>query len=298
MLKKLLFYLNWFYRCRFKGEKVPLNSSIIITDECNLNCVHCSVAHLGYQKQSYVAVASGIEMLYRKGSRMLVITGGEPFLWNDAKYNLDSIVKFAKALGFFRIVVCTNGTFQLESKADYLWVSLDGEAAEHNTIRGNVYTCVLDNLKKSGHKGIYINFTISALNFKTFEQSAAQIFKIKNIKGIFFHIFTPYLGSDNSLILGKEQRNVMIEKLMKIKSKHPFRVVNTFDGLKYLKNNKWKRPVWSSITVNQGQVGLCCCRKGIYDESVCSRCGCSPAVESFVLQEFKIAAVIENLRFL
>lgn len=103
---------------------------------------------------------------------------------------------------------------------------------------------------------------------------------------------------DAGLVINETQRTIVIEKLMKIKRKHPFKVVNTFDGLKYLKNNQWRRPVWSSITINQGQMGLCCCRKGIYDESVCEQCGCSPAVESFVLQEFKPTAIIENLRFL
>lgn len=298
MTKKLLFYLSWFYRCKFKGERIPLNSSIVITDECNLNCAHCSVAHLGYRKQSYRMVISDIETLYYKGSRMLVITGGEPFLWRDAEYNLDNVVEFAKELGFFRIVVCTNGTFPLESKADYLWVSLDGEASQHNVIRGNIYDIVLNNLKNSRHKGIYINFTISALNLENFEHAAMQIFNIKSVKGIFFHIFTPYIGSDMSLAIDEKLRSIVVEKLIKIKRKHPFKVVNTFDGLRYLKNSQWKRPVWSSITINQGQVGLCCCRKGIYNESVCSQCGCSPAVESFVLQEAKPAAVIENLRFL
>lgn len=298
MLKKILFYLNWFYRLKFKGEKTPLNSSVIITDDCNLHCAHCSVAHLGYPERSYQKVASDIEMLYRTGSRMLVITGGEPFLWHQGGHSLDDVIRYAKKLGFFRVVVCTNGTFDLESEADYLWVSLDGDAAEHNSIRGDFHDNVLAHLRESTHKGIYINFTVSALNHANFERSSEKIFKIRNIKGIFFHLFTPYVGSNVSLVLDERQRGAVMEKLMRIKRRHPLKVVNTFDGLKYLKSDQWKRPVGSSITVNQGEIGPCCCRKGIYNESVCRQCGCSPAVESFVLQEFKPLAVIENLRFL
>ncbi len=298
MLKKVLFYLDWFWRCKFKGEKIPLNSSVIITDDCNLHCAHCSVAHLGYPQRSYPMIASDIEVLFRKGSRMLVITGGEPFLWHDARLCLEDVIGFAKKLGFFRVVVCTNGTFELESKADYLWVSLDGEVAEHNVIRGDIYNNVLGNLRKSDHKGVYINFTVSTLNFKNFERSAEEIFRIKNVKGIFFHIFTPYIGADGRLVLDETQRKAVMETLMKIKRKHPVKTVNTFDGLKCLKSNRWERPIWSSVTVNQGEVGPCCCRRGIYDEFVCRQCGCSPAVESFVLQELKPMAVIENLRFL
>ena len=40
------------------------------------------------------------------------------------------------------------------------------------------------------------------------------------------------------------------------------------------------------------------CRKGIYDEDVCSHCGCSPAVETWILQKAIPLAVIENFRFL
>ncbi|MDD4182904.1 MAG: hypothetical protein PHT53_03685, partial [Candidatus Omnitrophica bacterium] len=222
----------------------------------------------------------------------------EPFFWKDGEYNLDDIIEFSEKLGFFRVVVCTNGTFPLQSKASYLWVSLDGQPAQHNTIRGRIYDDVLNNLNNSNHRGIYVNFTVSAVNAWNFEQAAAQIFDIKNVRGIFFHLFTPYLGSNKAMILDEKTKRSVIDKLIRIKRRHPFRVVNTFDGLKYLKRDKWRRPVWSSITINQGQLGLCCCRKGIYDETVCKECGCSPAVESFVLQEAKPAAIIENLRFL
>ena len=275
-----------------------MNSSIILTDACNLHCAHCSVAHLGYEPQTYAGVISDVKTLYGTGSRMLVITGGEPFLWRDGEHALDHVISFAKGLGFFRIVVCTNGTFALESKADFLWVSLDGEQDKHNGVRGNIYGDVLKNILESKHQGIFINFTLSRLNLDGFEKAAEKIFGIKNVRGVFFHLFTPYLGSDKSLILSEEERGAAVKALKKIKSKYPLKTVNTFDGLKLLENNQWERPIWSSVTMNRGELGSCCCRKGIYDENVCAQCGCSPAVESYVLQELKPAAILENFRFL
>lgn len=298
MLKKLLFYLTWFYRYKIKNERTPLNSSIILTDKCNLHCAHCSVAHLGYEPQSYDCAAADIKKLYLAGSRMLVITGGEPFLWQDGEHALDDVITFAKRLGFFRIVVCTNGTFALKSKADFLWVSLDGEQVKHNALRGDIHDAVVKNILESQHKGIFINFTVSNLNRDGFEKGVEKIFEMKNIRGIFFHLFTPYLGSNRSLVLSEIERKEAVDILKKIKSRHPLRTVNTFDGLKLLENNQWERPLWSSITINQGELGPCCCRKGIYDENVCAQCGCSPAVESYVLQELKPVALLENLRFL
>ncbi|MEI8344439.1 MAG: radical SAM protein [Candidatus Omnitrophota bacterium] len=298
MLKKLLFYLSWFYRCRVANEKIPLNSSLIITDECNLHCAHCTVAHLGYPKQSYQAVVDDIETLYRKGSRMLVITGGEPFLWRDGSRRLDDVIEFAGRLGFFRTVVCTNGTFELESAADYLWVSLDGYEAQHNGIRGVFYQKVVANIQRSRHKRIYINFTISAKNCATFFEAAEQILRIKNVRGIMFHLFTPYLGSDESLTLTPSQRADAVRRMLRFKWRHPVRVFNTFAGIRALRKDNWKRPIWSSITINRGEVTECCCRRGICDDRVCAACGCSPAVETWVLQTLDPMAIIENMRYL
>lgn len=86
--------------------------------------------------------------------------------------------------------------------------------------------------------------------------------------------------------------------MQKIKLRHPLKASNPFDGLKALYKNDWERPVWSSMVINQSAVSPCCCRSGIYDQSVCAQCGCSPAVETLVLQQLKPLAIIENLRFL
>ena len=298
LFHKINYYLKWGYQCKLHKKKIPLTSSIILTDKCNLRCQHCTVANLGYADSTYNEVIKDIKALYDTGPRMLVITGGEPFLWRDDSYELNDVVRYAKELGFFRVVVCTNGTFELNSDADYLWVSLDGFPKEHNAIRGDIFETVQENIIQSKHKGIYINFTISKVNLPDVEDSAEEIFKYKNVKGVLFHLCTPYIGSDESIMLDDEERNVAIKKIQRLKRRHPIKVSNTFDGINLLKGNRWVRPIWGSLVINQGEVSPCCCRKGIYDSNVCQRCGCSPAVETVALQTFQPLAAIENLRFL
>lgn len=298
MLGKIIYYLSWLIKCKVKRQKIPLTSSIIITDKCNLKCKHCIVSNLGYRKLSYYEVIRDIKTLYGTGSRMLVITGGEPFLWSDRNHTLEDVIAFVKKLGFFRIVVCTNGTFELKSNADYLWVSLDGSPEEHNQMRGSIYDKVLNNILRSKHRNIYINFTISKININNLEKSVKNMLRYKKIKGILFHLFTPYIGSDKSIMLDEKEREMAIKKIYKIKKAYPLRVSNTFDGIKTLRDNVWERPIWSSVVINQGQTGPCCCRKGIYNAEVCENCGCSPAVETLVLQQLRPLAIIENLRFL
>ncbi|RQW86858.1 MAG: radical SAM protein [Geobacter sp.] len=299
MLAKYLYYLKWGFRTLVHKEKIPLNSSIILTDECNLDCRHCIVSNLGYSRQSLYEVEKDIRVLYETGARVLVITGGEPFIWKDQEGNtVEDVVSTAKNMGFFRVVVCTNGTCSLESSADYLWVSLDGSEDKHNFIRGSTYSHVVENITRSRHKGIHINFTISSNNLGSFPAVAENILAIPNVKGILFHLYTKYLGGSESLVLEAEERQQALRNLRNFKFRHPFAVFNTFSGIAALTKDNWARNTYASVTINRGILSECCCRIGIYDEDVCRHCGCTPAVETWVLQTFKPSAIIENIKYI
>jgi len=298
-VNKLLYYLVWAFRCRLLGERIPLTSSLIITDECNLNCQHCTVAHLGYRHLSYDSVCREIHRLYDLGSRVIVLSGGEPFVWRDHAKHLDDVIEYARELGFFRILVCTNGTAKLKSSADYLWVSVDGIADDHDAIRGEgAHASVVRNIAGSKHPRIYVNFVISTENMERFEAAAEEILAIRNVHGILFHLFTPYIDADRSLLLNDEQRCKVLTRLSRLKRHHPLGVVNTFAGLRALRGNHWPRPLWSSVTMNQGVISPCCCRYGIYDETVCDAGNCTTAVETHVLERMRPLAMLEWLRFL
>jgi len=295
----LLYYLNWIFETRINKNRIPLNSSIILTDECNLHCRHCTVAHLGYPKQNFSSVTEDIDNLYNLGSRMLVITGGEPFLWrDDSGKNVEDVVRYARSMGFFRVVICTNGTLPLQSGADFLWVSLDGFQEEHESLRGSIYGKVVANIARSHHRGIFINFTISNGNERHFEKSAEKILSLPNVRGILFHLYTKYIGGNDSLSLQDSTRANILRRLAAFKKRHPLRTFNTFAGLHAMIKNNWQRGTWASVTINQGQLTECCCRSGISNDSVCHECGCSPAVETWVLASLKFSAFIENLRYL
>lgn len=61
----------------------PLVGSIILTDRCNLSCRHCAVNNITGRIYSYAQVRSDMETLYHQGIRILLLYGGEPFLWKD-----------------------------------------------------------------------------------------------------------------------------------------------------------------------------------------------------------------------
>ena len=289
--------------CRLGRRRIPLTATLILTDRCNLHCRHCTVAHLGYPLRTYAQVAEDLEALYRTGARSLVITGGEPYEWRDGEHSLEEVVQFARRLGFFRIVVCTNGTHPLQSGADYLWVSLDGDAPAHDALRSSgphqsVYECVVRNLAASAHPHLHVNHTITSLNAAGLEKTLEHMLDLPGVRRVMIHLFTPYLGSDRSLLLDASTRADVIARLRRLKRRHPLRLTNTLSGLRALTRDRWPRPIWSSVTICRGMLGSCCCRLGIYDEEVCRACGCTPAVECYVLERLRPLAVLENLRFL
>jgi len=299
LFKKVAYYISWIIKWKIFLKKIPLTCSIILTDKCNLSCKHCIVSRLGYEDQKLEDVKQDIKRLYDGGCRMLVITGGEPFLWEDGDYALNDIINYTREIGFFRVVVCTNGTLELNSNADYLWVSLDGLEEENDKIRGEgVYKKVMENISKSSHNKIYINFVISKITIQNLENSIESMLSNKKIKGILLHLFTPYIGLTNEMGLDSLEREKAISKMWKIKKKHPWKVLNTFTGIRALEENSWERPIHSSVVINRGKIALCCCREGIYNKEVCKNCGCTPAIETWVLEKLKPMALIENLRLL
>jgi len=300
---RLAYYARWVVACRLGRRRIPLTASLILTDRCNLHCRHCTVAHLGYPLRTFPEVVGDLEALYRTGARMLVITGGEPYEWRDGARTLEDVVRAARRLGFFRIVVCTNGTHPLESGADYLWVSLDGDEAAHDALRAadrqqGVYESVVRHLAASRHPRIHLNHTVTSPNAAGLDQTIERLLALPGVGGVLVHLFTPYLGADRSLRLDAATRAEVIARLRRLKRRHPLRITNTCSGLRALARNRWPRPIWSSITSCRGALSPCCCRLGIYDEEVCRACGCTPAVESYVLERLRPLAVLENLRFL
>jgi MoaA/NifB/PqqE/SkfB family radical SAM enzyme len=298
LIRKAGHFGAWAVGCRLLGQRRPLTSSLIISDKCTLRCKHCTVTDLGYPDLTLADLRRDVDTLHELGSRVLIITGGEPFLWRHGRHGLDDVVAHAHRRGFFRVVVCTNGTLPLSSSADYLWVSLDGSPRVHDGVRGEGFERVWRNIQQSAHPRIYVNYTASRLNAHGLEQAFEQMAASPAIRGVMFHLFTPVLGSDQGLALEGEQRRAVVRRLLRLKRRHPLRVTNTYDGLRALRDDAWQRPVWSAVVINQGQLTSCCCRDGLFDAQTCALCGCTPAMETWVLQQLRPLALLENLRFL
>ena len=114
---------------------VHLHPSLI----CNLSCSHCYSTSSPRRRQALGVepVLSNLAFLANQGYRVLSVSGGEPFLYQD----LVRLVEGAHSTGL-RVHVITNGTVrlpkQLQNKPDFfdlVAVSLDGAPDRHDRIR-------------------------------------------------------------------------------------------------------------------------------------------------------------------
>lgn len=294
-MKEFFYLTNWFIQTKFFKKKMPFNGAIIINDLCNLKCKHCTVSSQKGKNIKFVQIKKDLEKLYKRGIRFLEITGGEPLLYFSEGKTIEDVIQLAKEIGFYKILLCTNGTLPIKTSADYVWISIDGDKKTHNQIRGNTYDKIMKNISKSKHKKIYINFTLSKLNYKNIDNSVKEILSNKKIKGILFHFFIPYLGSDEIGVYGKT-KNKLIDKIFLLKKKYGKKICNTKTALTYLKNENWDRPVWGSLIIYNGKISPCCCRTEIVNPEICKNCLSTPAVETYGVQKINIPTAFEIIK--
>jgi uncharacterized radical SAM superfamily Fe-S cluster-containing enzyme len=100
----------------------PIIGSLILTDRCNLACQHCAVANIRRVDYPFPKVRADLQALHDQGVRVVLLYGGEPFLWHDGDLRLADVVAEARRIGFPVVSVVTNGTRGLDlPEADLIW---------------------------------------------------------------------------------------------------------------------------------------------------------------------------------
>jgi MoaA/NifB/PqqE/SkfB family radical SAM enzyme len=157
-------YLFLYYLRSLVAEKRPLLGGIKLTHRCNLSCAHCPFRKRAAPSLTLPQVRSSLSTLHDWGVRILIVEGGEPFLWRDGEHDLGDVIAEAKKW-FFTVGVTTNGTFPIETDADIVWLSIDGLKGTHDRIRGQSFDRVMANLEASSRPRVYTHLTINTLNW-------------------------------------------------------------------------------------------------------------------------------------
>jgi len=157
-----------------KRPSVPLRVFFTLTHDCNLNCKICyndTKSSLSNPAEEVIKMV--LDRIKESGVREVILTGGEPFLYQRILAVIDHIL----AAGL-NLRINTNGLLltdeliaELEKREGViLTLGIDGTREEsHDFIRGEGnFRKVLSVLEKLSQKeiGLYVNFTVTKKNFR------------------------------------------------------------------------------------------------------------------------------------
>jgi len=292
---QFLYLPFWFFRTRILGQKIPLQTVIFITDQCNLQCKHCCVfAQKAVKQKSYEQIRSELEKAHKMGSRFVDFEGGEPTLWKEGDRDLNSLIRLAKEIGFFSATVTTNAITSFQgSEADSIWVSLDGLGKYHDAVRGEgAFEKLVKNIETANHKDLNVNMVVSKLNVESVDETIEFAKNNPHIKSISINFFMPYPGLGDYQ-LDWEKRREIIDKVIAYKKKG-YSIMNSVSGLKKMKHNNFKKYCWVSnfITIDGDFLPDC----GGTEAGLCEQCGFCMAGEMNSVMTLKPDTILAGLK--
>ena len=205
-LSSFLHFAAFGVRTILLREKKPILGTVIVTDRCNLKCRHCSVHDLTSVDHPYEQIRREMELLYHMGVRILFFCGGETFLWHDGARTVRDLVVEAKKMGFLLVNVVTNGTFPIDlPEADLILLSLDGDRARHNAIRGDTYDTIMEHVEHATSDNICFYMAINQINKGAVRDVCLAAQETKNVRAVSFNFHTPYPDT-RELALTREEK--------------------------------------------------------------------------------------------
>lgn len=215
-LNRYLGYAKFAVETFLLHRERPYLFILVINDKCNLNCFYCSSKNTGQYDLDYTTVRSVLSAAYERGHRALVITGGEPMIWEDNNTLIHDAVAYAKAIGFQDIAIFTNGTRALDIDNVTFIVTVDGTRDAHNAIRTNTYDTILAHVKKARTK-VIASITLSKTNAETIEIAVNEITSTHLFKGITFNLLThnPDIVTRHGFI--GDERNRILDRIWDLK---------------------------------------------------------------------------------
>ncbi len=186
--------------------------SVDVTDQCNLRCEHC---YFFEQEQEGVLDTDGWEkkiLELKAQSKFLhscTWVGGEPLL---KKGVIEKCKKY-----FLHNLIVTNGTVPLPDWPDvYFHVSIDGNEAAHEKMRRQqgLYPLMKKNCSRAD---LHVTgaMCITSINVDTIEEVLEDW--RPHLKGMMFDFYTPIEGLSDSLWIGWERRDAVIQQIRRLK---------------------------------------------------------------------------------
>ena len=274
-------------------KRTPILGTVIVTDQCNLKCRHCSVNNITAVIHPYQQIRNEMQQLYDMGVRILFFCGGETFLWRDGERTLRDLVVEAKEMGFLIVNVVTNGTFPLQlPEADLILLSLDGDRERHNAIRGDTYDTIMENVKNAAADNICFYMAINQINQDTVRDVCIAARDTHNVRAVSFNFHTPYPDT-RELALSREEKSKCCEIIAQM-MREGVPVFNLKSAFPYLIDNSFPTPCHQCVVIENGTVSVCGRCIGV--PGLCNECGYFFVAEYTLLFRGNIRIIFEMLK--
>jgi MoaA/NifB/PqqE/SkfB family radical SAM enzyme len=288
--------LDFYVRRKLLRQRIPLLASFKLTYHCNLSCSACPFHGRSADNNSHITwdgAIEALETLKKRGTKIVVFEGGEPFIWRHGSHDLHDLVSYAKRL-FFRVAVTTNGTFPLDVPADVIWVSIDGMNGTHDRLRSGSFERMWSNLKSARHPRVMVHFTINRDNWRELNQLAEKLKHIPAVKGLSVQLFYPYDQGESLLALSPEERKSALDNVIRLKSSHC--IVNSKRCLRAMIQNDWH--CHDDVLINVDPDGKL--TQGCYVKSRgkinCQECGFTPVAEASGALDLQPGSILAGWR--
>jgi len=251
-----------------QGVRV-LAASVFITNECNLNCIMCSIGRMkSKESMSLSKVDKIFKELKREGVMNIVLVGGEPTLHKNFK----EIVEMAAAYGF-SISMSTNGIFLNKIGKDTLKkfseisVSLDS-IKHYEQIRGKPFFEQVDKgIRRLKTLGIRTNvmMVVQKLNYNEIEDVIAYCKKLDlglRLETVVITDLNPFVTSNKKIAY--YDADSVIQRTKELSIKYPQTIINKTSFLSQLSQKKSSRCnscVWPLRSIQvwvNGDLISCC----------------------------------------
>jgi MoaA/NifB/PqqE/SkfB family radical SAM enzyme len=290
-LRRYVCHLRYGIDMLFLDKERPYLFIMVLNDACNLDCFYCESCNTGRYDMDFPTAATLLEAAYKRGNRILVITGGEPMCWKSGVHGLGDVVAVAKKLGFVDISIYTNGTFPLDNPFCRYIVTVDGTRETHNRIRQGTYDTVLTNAREASGD-VIATITISKENAGELEQAVESISSSGVFRGISFNLLTHRPEIIEKFGLTGENRKDILDRLWKLRSKG-HKIIFSFSTYQAMLNNNWKRPIRQIELGTRDNLFSCC--RDVGSPEICDLCGYTSCVEISQALAWKPSAIMELL---
>ncbi len=271
----------------------PILGTVIVTDRCNLHCKHCSVNNITAVVHPYTQIKNEMQQLFNMGVRILFFCGGETFLWQDGDKALRDLVIEAKEMGFLIVNVVTNGTFPLDlPEADLILLSLDGDKARHNAIRGDTYDTIMENISHATADNICFYMAINRINKDAVKHVCRTARDTKNVRAVSFNFHTPYPDTAD-LALSREEKAACCRDIEEMTAEGA-PIFNLKSAFPYLIDNSFPTPCRQCVVMENGKLSVC--GRCIEVPGLCEQCGYFFVAEYTLLFSGKPKIIFEMLR--